>query len=103
MRELVVEDGDGFLDGAALEGVAGLAVVMNDFDQADGERDGVAQRYRAPLHRRDLVFVVHAEYLLLELEPRPAYERLPCCVWLSLLEQFRSGLLADHMAGGVSV
>jgi hypothetical protein len=29
VRELVVEDGNGFLDGAALEGVAGPAVVMN--------------------------------------------------------------------------
>ncbi len=30
VRELVVEYGDGFLDGAALEGVACPAVVMNE-------------------------------------------------------------------------
>ena len=29
VRELVVEDGDGFLDGVALEGVAGFAVVAH--------------------------------------------------------------------------
>ena len=46
----MVEDGDGFLDDAALEGVAGPAVVMNEvfLDQADGERDGVAQRCHPP-------------------------------------------------------
>ena len=30
VRALVVEDGDGFIDGVALEGVAGPAVVMNE-------------------------------------------------------------------------
>ena len=79
VRELVVEDGDGILDGVALEGVAGPAVVMHEvlLDQADGERHGVAQRYHLPLHRRLFVFVVHVADLLLPLEPRSAYKRLP--------------------------
>ncbi len=81
----MVEDGDGFLDGVALEGVAGIALVANKvlLAQADGERDGVAQRYHIPLHRRDIVFVVHVEDLLLDLEPRSAYERLPFFVRLA--------------------
>ena len=89
VRERVVEDGDGFLDGAALEGVAGPAVVVDEvlLDQADGERHGVAQRYHVPLDRRDGVFVIHVEDLLLDLEPRSAHERLPLLVRLALLEQ----------------
>ena len=105
VRELVVEDGDGFLYGAALEGVAGPAVVVDEvlLDQADGERHGVAQRYHVPLDRRDGVFVIHVEDLLLDLEPRSAHERLPLLVRLALLEQRRSDRLADRMAGGVPV
>ena len=74
-RELVVEDGDGLVYGAALEGVAGPAVVMHEvlLDQADGETHVVAQRYHLSLHRRDFVFVIHVEDLLLHLEPRSAY------------------------------
>ena len=56
----------------------------------------------SPLHRRDLVFVVDIEDLLLELEPRSAYDRLAYCVRV-FLEQSRSDLLADALAGGVSV
>ena len=46
----MVEDGDGFVYGAALEGVAGPAVVMHKVlvDQVDGETRGVAQRYHIP-------------------------------------------------------
>ena len=72
-------------------------------DQADAERQGVAQRYRHPLHRLVLVFVVQVKYLLLDLEPQSAYERRPCFVRLALLEQFRCDLLADALAVGVSV
>ena len=82
--------------------MAGLAVVVHEvfLDQADGERHGVAQRYHPSCHRRDLVFVVQVEDLLLDLEPRSACERLPRLVRLALLEQARSGRLADHMTGG---
>ena len=68
--------------------MAGPAVVMNEvlFDQADGERHGVVERYHSPLHSRDIVFVVHVEDLLLALEPRLAHERLPFFVRLALLE-----------------
>ena len=61
----------------------------------------IAQRHRAPLHRRDGVFVVTVKDLLLELEPRSAYELLPRLVWLSLLEQLGYDLLADPVAGCV--
>ena len=103
VRELVVEDGDGLVDVASLEGVAGPAVVVYEvlLDLMDGERHRVAQRDHLPLHRRDIVFVVHVQDLLLELEPRPAYERLACFVRLFLLEQSRSDLRADHLTGGV--
>ncbi len=85
--------------------MAGPVVVVDEvlLDQVDGERHGVAQRYRAPLHRRDLVFVVHVKYLLLELEPRSAHERLACFVWLFLLAKSRSDLLADVMTCRASV
>ena len=56
-----------------------------------------------PFHRRDLEFVVHIKDLLLELEPRSAYERLACFVRLFLLQQSRSDLLADHLTGGALV
>ncbi len=56
-----------------------------------------------PLHRRDIVFVVHVEDLRMDLEPRSAHERLPRLVRLDLLEQARSDRLADHLAGGVPV
>ena len=52
-----------------------------------------------PLHRRDVVFVVHVEELLLDLEPRSAHERLPFFVRLALLEQDRSDRLTDRLAG----
>ena len=57
----------------------------------------------SPLNRRDGVFVIHVEDLLLDLEPRSAHERLPFLVRLALLEQRRSDRLADRMAGGVPV
>ena len=56
-----------------------------------------------PIHRRDCVFVVRVKVLLLELEQRSAYELLPRFVRLFLLEQSRSDLLADALAGRVSV
>ena len=61
VRGLVVEDRDGLVDVASLEGATGPAVVVYEvlFDQIDRERHRVAQRYHLPLHRRDLVFVVH--------------------------------------------
>ena len=50
IRELVVEDRDGLVDAASLEGAAGPAVVVYDdlFDQMDGESHRVAQRYQIP-------------------------------------------------------
>ena len=86
VRELEVEDGGCPVDVASLDGVAGTAVVVYEvlLDQMDRELRRVAQRDHIPLHRRDVVFVVHVEDLLLELEPRLAYERLAClCTALS--------------------
>ena len=85
--------------------MAGPAVVMNEvlFDQVGGERQGVAQRYHIPIHSRDIVFVVHVEDLLLDLEPRSAHERLPFFVRLVRLGQYRSDRSADALAGGVLV
>ena len=48
VRELVVEDGDGVVDAAALEGVAGPAVVVDAvlLDHLQGPRKRVVQRDR---------------------------------------------------------
>ena len=87
VRELVVEDRDGLVAVDSLEGVAVPAVVVYEvlFDQTVRERHRVVQRYHLPLHRCDLVFVVHVKDLLLELGPRLASERLACFVRLPLL------------------
>ena len=70
------------LDVAAREGVAGLAVVVDEaiLDHSQGHRERVVQRDHGVIDVRDGVLVVHVEDLLRHLEPGYADERLPFLV-----------------------
>ena len=68
----MVEDGDCFVYAVALEGVAGLAVVVDEvvLDKLDGHGRRVVQRDSVVRDLRDGVLVVHVEDLHSNLETR---------------------------------